>query len=70
MRYEGFPTGSAVKNLPLNSGDGCSVPGSGRPPAEGNGNPLQYSCHGQKCLAGYSPWGYKRVTHDLPTKQQ
>ena len=30
---------------------------------EGNGNPLQYSClenpHGQRSLAGYSPWGHK-----------
>jgi len=25
----------------------------------GNGNPLQYSCHGQKNLVGYSPWGCK-----------
>ena len=32
---------------------------------EGNGNPLQYSCldtpHGQKILAGYSPWGRKEL---------
>ena len=33
-----------VKNLPANSGDPGSVPGSGRSPGEGNGNPLQYSC--------------------------
>ena len=26
--------------------------------------------HGQKSLAGYSPWGYKRVEHNLVTKQQ
>ena len=32
-----------VKNLPANSGDPGSVPGSGRSPGEGNGNPLQYS---------------------------
>jgi len=31
-----------VKNLPVNAGD--SIPGSGRSPGEGNGNPLQYSC--------------------------
>ena len=35
---------SAVKNLPLNAGDEGSVPGSGRSPGEGNGNPFQYSC--------------------------
>ena len=30
-----------VKNLPANAGDGDSVPGSGRSPGGGNGNPLQ-----------------------------
>ena len=36
-----------VKNLPANAGDSRdkgSIPGSGRFPGEGNGNPLQYSC--------------------------
>ena len=32
-----------VKNLPANTGDAGSIPGSGRSPGEGNGNPLQYS---------------------------
>ena len=41
-----LPGGSVVKNLPANVGDAGSVPGSGRPPGEGNGNPLQYSCLG------------------------
>ena len=43
----GFPGGSVVKNLPANAGaagDAGSVPGLGRSPGEGNGNPLQYSC--------------------------
>ena len=40
----GFPGGSVVKNLPANAGDTGSVPGLGRSPGEGNGNPLQYSC--------------------------
>ena len=40
----GFPGGSVVKNLPVNAGDVGSIPGSGRSPGEGNGNPLQYSC--------------------------
>ena len=45
IREEGedFPGGSVVKNLPANSGDEGSVPGSGGSPGEGNGNPLQYS---------------------------
>ena len=40
----GFPCGSVVQNLPANAGDAGSIPGWGRPPGEGNGNPLQYSC--------------------------
>ena len=41
---KGFPGGSVVNNLPANSGDAGSIPGLGRSPGEGNGNPLQYSC--------------------------
>ena len=33
-----------IKNLPATAGDLGSIPGSGRSPGEGNGNPLQYSC--------------------------
>ena len=33
-----------VKRLAYNAGDLGSIPGSGRPPGVGNGNPLQYSC--------------------------
>ena len=40
---QGVRGGSVVKNLPANAGDMGSVPGSGRSPGEGNGNPLQYS---------------------------
>ena len=39
----GFLGGSAVENLPANAGDTGSIPGSGRSPGEGNGNPFQYS---------------------------
>jgi len=35
---------SVVKNLPANVRDVSSIPGSGRSPEEGNGNPFQYSC--------------------------
>ena len=38
--------GTTVKNLPTNAGDAGSVPGSGRYPGGGNGNPFQYSCLG------------------------
>ena len=40
----GFPGGSVVKNPPAHAGDLGSIPGSGRSPGDGNGNPLQYSC--------------------------
>ena len=56
------------KNLPANEGAASSVPGLGRSPGEGNGNPLQYSCLENPVdigLASYSPWGNKRVRHDL-----
>ena len=42
----GFPGGSVVKNPTANAGDVGSVPGLGRSPGEGRGNPLQYSCLG------------------------
>ena len=43
----GFPGVQVVKNLPANAGaagDVDLIPGLGRSPAGGNGNPLQYSC--------------------------
>ena len=43
----GLPDDSVEKNLPANaedSGDVGSIPGLGRSPGEGNGNPLRYSC--------------------------
>ena len=42
----GFPGGSAVKNTSANIGDTDQglIPGLGRSPGGGNGNPLQYSC--------------------------
>ena len=40
----GFPHGSVGKESACNAGDQGSIPGSGRSPGEGNGNPLQYSC--------------------------
>ena len=43
VNTRGFP-GGVVNNPPANAGDVASIPGSGRSPGEGNGNPLQYSC--------------------------
>ena len=52
-----------VKNLPANAGDIRDVnliPGLGRSPGIGNGNPLQYSCLENSMEPGsYSPWGRK-----------
>ena len=62
----GLQGGTLVKNLLANaenSRDTGSIPGLGRPPGVGDGNPLQYSCmeksHGQSNVVGYSPWGCK-----------
>ena len=41
-----FPVGLLVKNPPCNTRDMSLIPGPGRSPAEGNGNPLWYSCPG------------------------
>ena len=54
-----------------NEGDLSSIPGLGRSPGGGHGNPLQYSSlenpHGQRRLAGDSPWGCKKsdITEQL-----
>ena len=57
--FLGFPCGSDGKEFACNAGDLGLIPGLGRSPAGGQGNPLQYSClenpHGQRSLAGYSP---------------
>ena len=46
-----------------NAGDPGSIPGSGKSPGEGNGNPLQYYCLENpldwRSMVGYSPWGCK-----------
>ena len=48
----GFPSGSVIKNLPAKGGGMSLIPGSGRSPGEGNGNPLQYSCPGNPVYRG------------------
>ena len=68
----GFPGSSAGKKKSTSSardtGEVGSIPGWGRSPGGGHGNPLQYSClenpHGQRSLVGYSPQGLKRVGHN------
>ena len=54
--------GSDGKESACNAGDPGLIPGSGKYPGEGTGNPLQYSHlekRGQRSLAGYSPWVHK-----------
>ena len=67
----GFPLGSVGKESACNAGDQGSLPGSGRSPGEGNGNPLQYSCLENPVDTG--AWrapvhGVTRIGHDLVTK--
>ena len=66
----GFPGGSEVKASVCNAGHPGSIPGYGRSPGEGNGNPLQYSCL-ENPMDGEAWWaaiyGAKNVLV-LPTK--
>ena len=80
---KGFPGGVEDKACACNAGDRGSIPGSGRCPGEGNGNPLMPwrrkwqptpvllpgKSHGQRSLVGYSPWGHKELdTWLLPSE--
>ena len=58
----GFPGGSDSKESVCSAGDLGSIPGSGRSPGGGHGNPLQYSCLENSMDRGArqaSPWGHK-----------
>ena len=62
----GFAVGSDGEDSPCNAGDPGFIPGWGRSPGEGNGNPLlpvflPGEFHGQRNLAGCSPWGHKEL---------
>ena len=63
--FLGFSGGSDGKESACRVGDLSSIPGLGRSPGKGHGNPLQYSClekpHGQRSLVGYSPWNCKEL---------
>ena len=57
MASMGFSGGSVVKNLTVSAGDardGSLIPGLGRSPGVGYGNPLQYSCLGNPTDRGAS----------------
>ena len=61
-----FPGGSDGKESACNAGDPASTLGSGRSPGEGQwlSTPvfLPVKSHGQRSLAGYSPWGHKELS--------
>ena len=62
-----FPGGAEVKASVCIVGDLGLIPGSGRSPAEGNGNPLQYSCLENAMDRGVwwtTVHGSQRVGHD------
>ena len=67
----GFPHSSVGKESSCNAGDLGSIPGLGRSPGEGNGNPLQYFCLENPMDRG-TWWstlhGATRVRHDIATK--
>ena len=66
-----FPRKADGKESACNAADQDSIPGSGRSPGRGHGNPFQYSC--LESPMGKGPWwatvhGVARVRHDLVTK--
>ena len=71
---QGFPGSSVGKESARNVGDLGSVPGLGRSPGGGHGNPCQYSCqenpHGQRSLGWLQSKGLQRVGHDSATKHK
>ena len=74
--FLGFPGGSDSKESTCNVGDLDLIPGLGRCPGGGPNKLLQYSWlgnpHAQRSLAGYSPWGCKKLdtTEQLSTAKQ
>ena len=70
LSSQGFPCSSVGKVSACSAGDLGLIPGSGRSPGEGNGNPLQYSCLENPPDRG--AWratvrGVRRVRHDSAT---
>ena len=68
---DGFSGVSVGKEAACNAGDLGLIPGSGRSPGEGNGNPLQYSCLENSMERGAHQVTVHRVTrvrHNLATK--
>ena len=72
-RLRDFPGGSDGKASAYNAGDPGAIPGLGRSPGEGNGQPtpvfLPGKSHGQRSPVGYSLWGCKESGTTKATKQ-
>ena len=66
----GFPRGSMVKNPPANAGDAGLIPGRGRSPGEGDGNPLQYYCLENPMDRGAWQATVRRVTKESDTTER
>ena len=65
-----FPGGSVVKNPPANAGDVVLIPGLGRSPGEGSGNPLQYPCMGNPIDRGAWRATAHEVAEELDTTER
>ena len=68
MAFLGLPWWLSGKEFAFNAEDTGSIPGSGRSPAEGNGNPLQCSCLEDSMNRGAWRATVHGVGHDLATK--
>ena len=65
MDLQGFPGGTVLENPPANAGDSGLIPGSGRFPEKGNGNPFQYSCLGNPMDKG----AWQATVHGIAKSQ-
>ena len=70
MEKRGLPWWLSDKNPPVSAGDPGLIPGVGRSPREGNGNPLQYSCLGNPTDRGAWRATVYRVTEEEDTTEQ
>ena len=69
----GFPCSSVSKESASSAGYLGSIPGSGKSPGEGNGNPLQYSClenPTDRRIWQATVHAVARVRHDLATRER
>ena len=65
MSYWDFPSGSECKESACTAEDPDSIPGSGRSPGEGCGNPLQYSCLGNQNAMALTSAGFKKKKKEI-----